>query len=65
LKALADAKRAAAVKPSTLSGSATWQQSPMGGQNTSPSGSKTTPLNLIWIGSAVLVVAAVVLFLLR
>ena len=65
LKALADAKRAAAAKPSTLSGSATWQQSAMGGQNTPLTGIKAAPLKLIWIGSALLVVAAVVLLLLR
>ncbi len=65
LKALADAKRAAAAKPSTFSGSATWQQSAMGGQNTPLTGIKAAPLKLIWIGSALLVVAAVVLLLLR
>ena len=65
LKALADAKRAAAAKPSTLSGSATWQQSPVGGRNTAPTGIKAMPLKLIWIGSGLMVVAAAVLFLLR
>ena len=65
LKALADAKRAAAAKPSTLSGSATWQRSPVGGRNTALTGIKATPLKLIWIGSGLMVVAAAVLLLLR
>jgi serine/threonine protein kinase len=65
LKALADAKRAAAASASTLSGSATWHQSAAGGQNTAPTGMMAAQLKLIWIGSGLMVVAAAVLFLLR
>ncbi|MBI3529388.1 MAG: serine/threonine protein kinase [Betaproteobacteria bacterium] len=65
LKALADAKRAAAASASTLSGSATWQQSAAGGQNTAPAGAMAAQLKLIWIGSGLMVFAAAVLFLLR
>ena len=65
LKALADAKRVAAGSAATLSDSATWRQSAAGGQNTVSAGVTAAQLKLIWIGSALLVVAAAVLFLLR
>lgn len=65
LKALADAKRTAAASTSTLSGRATWQQPAAAGQNTAATGMTATQLKLIWIGSALMVVAAAVLFLLR
>ena len=65
LKALADAKRAAAASASTLSGSATWHQSAADGQTTAPTGMMAAQLKLIWIGSGLMVVAAAVLFLLR
>ena len=65
LKALADAKRAAAASASTLSGSATWRQSAVNGQNTASAGKAAAQLKLIWIGSGLMVVAAAVLFLLR
>jgi serine/threonine protein kinase len=66
LKALADAKRGvASAKASTLSGSATWQQSAAGGRNAAPTSMSATQLKLIWIGSGVLAAAAAVLFLLR
>ena len=65
LKAIADAKRAAATSVSTLSGSATWQQSAAGRQYAAPTGMTAAQLKLIWIGSGLLVVAAAILFLLR
>ena len=65
LKAIADAKRAAAASASTLSGSATWQQSAAGVQNSAPTRMPAAQLKLVWIGSGLMVVAAAVLFLLR
>ena len=66
LKALADAKRGvASAKASTLSGSATWQQSAAGGRNAAPTSMSATQLKLIWLGSGVLAAAAAVVFLLR
>ncbi|HKB83793.1 MAG TPA: serine/threonine-protein kinase [Burkholderiales bacterium] len=62
LKALADAKRAAA---STLSGSATWQRSAAGAQNSAPTGITAGQLKLIWIGSGLMAFAAAALFLVR
>ncbi len=63
LKALADAKRAAAA--STISGSTTWQQAPAGGGGNASARGPSAHLKLIWIGSAVMVAAAAALFLLR
>jgi serine/threonine protein kinase len=67
LKKLADAKRgaAAAISASTVSGSATWQQSTLGGRDTAISGMTAAQLKLIWIGSGCMVVAAAALLLLR
>jgi eukaryotic-like serine/threonine-protein kinase len=65
LKAIADAKRAAAASASTLSGSATWQQSAAGAQNSAPTRMPVAQLKLVWIGSGLMVIAAAVLFLLR
>ena len=65
LKALANAKRGAAASASTLSGSATWQQSDAGGPTSAPAGITTAQLKLIWIGSALMAVAAAAVFLLR
>ncbi len=64
LKALSQAKRSGAV--STLSGSATWRNESaaarMGGKR---AGTPGVSLRYIWIGSAVLVAASVVLLLMR
>jgi serine/threonine-protein kinase len=66
LKALADAKRGvASAAASTLSGSATWQQSDAGGRNAATANMSATQLKLIWIGSGLLAAAAAILFLLR
>ena len=67
LKSLADAKRAAAsTSAATLSASATWQRSEAGGgQGAVASGINTAHLKLVWIGSALMVIAAATLFLLR
>ena len=66
LKSLADAKRAAAsASVSTLSGSATWQQSARHGQNTLSPGMTAAQLKLVWVGSGLLVAAAAALFMLR
>ena len=65
LKALANAKRDAAATASTLSGSATWQQSAAGGQGSAPARMTAAQLKLIWIGSALMAVAAAALLLLR
>ena len=65
LKALADAKRAAAASASTLSGSATWQRSAAAEQNIAANSMTPTQLKVIWIGSGLMVVAATVLILLR
>ena len=66
LKSLADAKRAAAsASASTLSGSATWQQSAGRGQNSLSAGMTAAQLKLVWVGSGLLVAAAAALFMLR
>ena len=66
LKSLADAKRAAAsASASTLSGSATWQQSARHGQNALSPGTTAAQLKLVWVGSGLLVAAAAALFMLR
>lgn len=66
LKALADAKRgAASAAASTLSGSATWQQSVAGGRNSAQTRINDKQVKLIWICSGVLAVAAAALFLIR
>jgi serine/threonine-protein kinase len=66
LKALADAKRgAASAAASTLSGSATWQQSVAGGRNSAQTRINAKQVKLIWIFSGVLAVAAAILFLIR
>ena len=65
LKARADAKRgAASAAVSALSGSATWKQLATKRRDAPP---PMTPnqLKLIWLGSGVLAIAAVVLFLFR
>ena len=66
LKALADAKRgAASAAASTLSGSATWQQSVAGGRNSAQTRINDKQVKLIWICSGVLALAAAALFLIR
>ncbi|MBC8007011.1 MAG: serine/threonine protein kinase [Prolixibacteraceae bacterium] len=65
LKALAQAKRGASAIASTLSGSATWQQSDPGRPSAAPAGITTAQLKLIWIGSALMAIAAAAVFLLR
>jgi len=66
LKTLADAKRAAAsASAATLSGSATWQQPAGAGHGAMGSGMKAGHLKLVWVGSALMVVAAAALFLLH
>ena len=66
LKSLADAKRASAsASAATFSASATWQQSGHGGQGAVASGITASHLKLVWIGSALMVIAAATLFLLR
>src|SRR4051812_11611491 len=65
LKALADAKRgAASAAASALSGSATWKQ--LAAERQDPGQPMTAnQFKMIWLGSGVLVVAALLLFLLR
>jgi serine/threonine protein kinase len=66
LKALADAKRSAAANSvPTLSGSTTWRNASAVGRNTARTGMTATQLKLIWVGSGLMAVAALVLFLLR
>src|SRR5690606_7148148 len=62
LKALADARRGGAQ---TLSGSATWQQEQSPARSAAPAASGGINLKYVWAGSAVFVVAAVALLLLR
>jgi eukaryotic-like serine/threonine-protein kinase len=64
LKALADAKRAAASE-SAISGSTTWHQSSAGGRHAVRTGLTTVQLKLIWIGSGLMAMAAAGLFLLH
>jgi serine/threonine protein kinase len=63
LKALADAKRG--VKPSTLSGSSTWQQGDPSRAKAGSAASGGVNLRFVWGGSALLVVAAITLLVLR
>jgi hypothetical protein len=64
LKKLADAKRAAAASASALSASATWQNAAPAQRLPAP-GFAAAQLKLIWLGSALLAVAATVLFFLH
>jgi eukaryotic-like serine/threonine-protein kinase len=66
LKALADAKRAGA-QASTFSGSSTWQQGMVPGARGGATIDRASPahLRIVWIGSALMAIAAAALFLLK
>ena len=65
LKTLADAKRTAAASASTFSASTTWERSTPSAKNTAPTRLSAAQLKFTWIGSALMVLAATILLLLR